>query len=132
MIILNALLICQAFPTRVKGDIFEIDIRGAGSGSIIDITSNDKLKAFLKPCAARVDVILEPSHSNHQWFPYWEGKRKMAPQFRSKGIGYLRLGDDMSMYVVLLFVTIVFIHYYHYILSGLVVLSYLQMLGVLS
>lgn len=28
------------------------------------------------------------------------GTRKMAPQFRSQGIGYIRLGDDFSMYGV--------------------------------
>jgi hypothetical protein len=36
---------------------------------------------------AHVDVILDPYHTSLQWFPYWEGARRMAPQFRSKGIG---------------------------------------------
>jgi hypothetical protein len=56
------------------------------------------LRELLKPCVAHVDVILDPYHTSLQWFPYWEGARRMAPQFRSKGIGYLRLGDDMSQY----------------------------------
>ena len=31
--------------------------------------------------------------------PYWDNDsppRKLAPQFRSAGVGYIRLGDDMS------------------------------------
>jgi hypothetical protein len=56
------------------------------------------LRELLKPCVAHVDVILDPYHTSLQWFPYWEGARRMAPQFRSRGIGYLRLGDDMSQY----------------------------------
>lgn len=53
---------------------------------------------FFQGCNGRVDVILDPYHDNRSWYPYYEGSRKMAPQFRSKGIGYLRLGDDMSNY----------------------------------
>jgi hypothetical protein len=88
----------KALPTRARGEIQEIDITGGGQDSVVAIDSIDKLTTFLKPCAAnRVDVILDPTHTKN-WYPYWEGKRKMAPQFRSKGIGYLRLGDDMSMY----------------------------------
>ena len=33
------------------------------------------------------------------WLPYWDADlppRKLAPQFRSAGVGYIRLGDDMS------------------------------------
>lgn len=56
----------------------------------------EALENFWRPCRSRVDVILDPYHSNQRWFPYFEGRRKMAPQFRSRGVGYLRLGDDMS------------------------------------
>jgi hypothetical protein len=95
----------KSYPSRPRSDIVEIDIT-MGAGDSINrpaalheylLDSPDKLQAFLKPCKARVDVILDPSH-NGTWYPYWEGHRKMAPQFRSRGIGYLRLGDDMSNY----------------------------------
>jgi hypothetical protein len=56
------------------------------------------LELFFSGCCSRVDVILDPYHDDFHWYPYFEGTRKMAPQFRSKGIGYLRLGDDMSNY----------------------------------
>lgn len=82
----------KALPTRTKGDIIEVDLTG-----LIPMQS-DALEAFWKPCKARVDVILDPYHDGKKWFPYFEGRRKMAPQFRSKGVGYLRLGDDMSNY----------------------------------
>jgi hypothetical protein len=88
----------KALPTRIRGEIQEIDITSGGSDSVFIIDSREKLTSFFKPCAAsRVDVILDPTHTKN-WYPYWEGKRKMAPQFRSKGIGYIRLGDDMSMF----------------------------------
>ena len=63
-----------------------------------DITSEEDIKGFFRSCLSRVDVILDPYHDAFSWYPYYEGTRKMAPQFRSKGIGYLRLGDDMSNY----------------------------------
>lgn len=88
----------KALPTRIRGEIQEIDITSGGPDSVFVIDSREKLTSFFKPCAAsRVDVILDPTHTKN-WYPYWEGKRKMAPQFRSKGIGYIRLGDDMSMF----------------------------------
>ena len=90
----------KRLPTKVNGEIIEIQLTGDDElCTKIDVSTVEKLKAFLKTCAARVDVILDPSH-NEDWYPYWEAKRKMAPQFRSKGIGYIRLGDDMSMYGV--------------------------------
>jgi hypothetical protein len=87
----------KAFPTRVKGDILEIGLGNMPPDCYVDISSDGKLKEYLQTCTSRVDVILDPSGSE-MWYPYFEGRRKMAPQFRSKGIGYIRLGDDMSRY----------------------------------
>ena len=87
----------KAFPTRVKGDILEIGLGNMPHDFYVDISSDGKLKEYLQTCTSRVDVILDPSGSD-MWYPYFEGRRKMAPQFRSKGIGYIRLGDDMSRY----------------------------------
>ncbi len=55
-------------------------------------------KDFFKDCVGAVDVILDPQCSPGGWYPIREanGSRKIAPQFRSKGIGYIRLGDDMG------------------------------------
>lgn len=86
-------------PTRPKGDILEIDLDGLPPSSYFQLTTCLELTSFLSSCTQRVDVILDPSHTNN-WYPYWEGSRKMAPQFRSQGVGYLRLGDDMSQYGV--------------------------------
>ena len=87
----------SAFPSRVRGDISEIDLEGCGIPGKIDVSTSERVTKFLRGCTARVDVILDPSHSQ-MWYPYFEGRRKMAPQFRSQGVGYLRLGDDMSRY----------------------------------
>lgn len=87
----------KSFPIRTMGDIQEIKMDGVESDCFVDVSDQEKLISFLTPCLSRVDVILDPSHTN-TWYPYWEGRRKMAPQFRSRGIGYIRLGDDMSRY----------------------------------
>mmetsp|Transcript_1871 Transcript_1871/g.3549 ORF Transcript_1871/g.3549 Transcript_1871/m.3549 type:complete len:1203 (-) Transcript_1871:168-3776(-) len=102
--------------TRVKGVIAEVNMckEHLPERCTIDISTKSKLMTFFRSCDARVDVILAPHHTQ-TWYPYWEygsepsaavangtqpgvGARKMAPQFRSKGIGYLRLGDDMSRF----------------------------------
>jgi hypothetical protein len=89
----------KAFPTRTRGDILEIDLHAIDASCKVDFDDDeDRLRAFIQACTSRVDVILDPSCSSDSWYPYWEGRRKMAPQFRSRGIGYLRLGDDMSRY----------------------------------
>lgn len=93
---------------REGGDIIEIDLLSdhVPAGFTVPLACADELKALLQSCKEKVDVILDPYHCSgdddaaQQWFPYWEGTRRMAPQFRSKGIGYLRLGDDMSQYGV--------------------------------
>ena len=78
----------KLFPTRPKpgsSDINEIDIYGGGSSSssssatdpnfaTMELDSVDKVKQFLLPCVNRVEVILHPYHTNHQWYPYWEGR----------------------------------------------------------
>lgn len=87
----------KSFPTRVNGDINEIGLDRVEIENYFDLSSVASLKEFFKSITSRVDVILDPSHTD-MWYPYFEGRRKMAPQFRSKGIGYIRLGDDMSRY----------------------------------
>jgi len=56
------------------------------------------VKQFLAGCVGAVDVILDPHYSPGQWYPIREAasSRKLAPQFRSRGIGYIRLGDEMG------------------------------------
>ena len=54
---------------------------------------------FFKGCYGAIDVILDPQKHVGGWYPQREasdGGRRVAPQFRSKGVGYIRLGDDMS------------------------------------
>jgi len=68
-----------------------------------DLTGRDATmttKEFLEGCEGSVDVIIDPQCSPGEWYPQREASadsvRKLAPQFRSKGVGYIRLGDDMS------------------------------------
>jgi hypothetical protein len=54
---------------------------------------------FFQDCNGAIDVILDPQRDYGGWYPQREarsGGRKIAPQFRSKGVGYIRLGDDMG------------------------------------
>lgn len=53
------------------------------------------LRAFFAGCDGRVDVILDPAHRG-EWYPVRDATRSLAPQFRSRGVGYLRLADDMG------------------------------------
>jgi len=58
-----------------------------------------QLKDFLHDCCGAVNVILSPHSSPGGWYPLREAGsngRKVAPQFRSNGVGYIRLGDDMG------------------------------------
>ena len=87
----------KSLPTRIRGDILEVDFEYALSKGKHDVSSKKLIALFLSNCTARVEVILDPSHTN-MWYPYFEGTRKMAPQFRSQGVGYIRLGDEMSNY----------------------------------
>lgn len=93
-----------------------VETREAKSGEVIEIKLNESdgailttqgrsksktqstLKQFLHGCDGAIDVILEPQHDASSWYPLWdnETKKKIAPHFRSKGVGYIRLGDDMS------------------------------------
>lgn len=88
------------FPFRVVDGIKELQLRGCDVPDVSRQRGNISLQdieAFFGPCSSRVDVILDPiQHDNYKFYPYYEGARKMAPQFRSRGIGYVRLGDDMS------------------------------------
>ena len=84
-------------PKRANGDILEIDLQFGIQQGHVDISSVLKVKEFLGSCIDRVNVILDPSHTQ-MWYPYFEGNRKMAPQFRSRGVGYIRLGDEFSNY----------------------------------
>lgn len=106
----------KTVTTRPRGELIEIDLypdkkdksdKGKTSSSVkaaeaavtrVTLNSKKALRTLLKTCKGRVDLILDPYQTDQKWFPYWEGRRKMAPQFRSRGIGYLRLGDDMSNY----------------------------------
>jgi hypothetical protein len=65
---------------------------------VVDVSTPQLLTKFLSNCSSRVDVILKPITGRSSWYPYYEGSRKMAPQFRSSAVGYLRLGNDMSMF----------------------------------
>lgn len=68
-----------------------IELTGTGA----ECTVND----FLSGCNSSVDIILDPQVSPGGWYPIREAcetYRKLAPQFRSKGVGYIRLGNDMG------------------------------------
>lgn len=89
------------FPNRFVDEIKLLQLRGSSDNTDIDrIPGSDVdeavLEEFFSTCPSRVDVILDPIRQDDGFYPYFEGTRKLAPQFRSKGIGYIRLGDDMS------------------------------------
>lgn len=76
----------KSLPKTPRGEIVEVAIPFSTPPPL----SPPDTALFLQSCTARVDVILDPHQSGQNNFPYFEGLRKMAPQFRSKGVGYIR------------------------------------------
>ena len=80
------------------GDILEFCLGSAKSAFLSGEDASMSAKEFLCCCNGAVDVIIDPQKSTGDWYPLKEvaSGRKIAPQFRSKGVGYIRLGDDMG------------------------------------
>lgn len=78
--------------------LYEFRLDETTSSQLSGINAETSVKKFLEGCVGAVDVIFNPHHSPQGWYPLVEATslRKIAPQFRSKGIGYIRLGDDMG------------------------------------
>mmetsp|Transcript_15494 Transcript_15494/g.29230 ORF Transcript_15494/g.29230 Transcript_15494/m.29230 type:complete len:938 (+) Transcript_15494:1861-4674(+) len=78
--------------------LYEFRLEGLTSTQFAGRNAEASVKEFLEGCVGAVDVIFDPHHSPDGWYPIVEATslRKIAPQFRSKGIGYIRLGDDMG------------------------------------
>lgn len=80
--------------------IYEFHLDGNDATMLTGKDATMTAKVFLEGCQGSVDVIIDPQCSPGEWYPQREASgdnaRKLAPQFRSKGVGYIRLGDDMS------------------------------------
>ena len=85
----------------------KVETKLSKGGTIVEFRLSDdcraqltSLKEFFHGCLGSVDMILDPQVSPGNWYPQREANSvsytKIAPQFRSKGVGYLRLGDDMG------------------------------------
>jgi len=91
----------------------EVETRSSKDGSIIEFQLNQDTgvtltgsqaqstaQEFLQNCKGSVDVMIDPQMAHGNWYPQREANtsvwKKIAPQFRSRGVGYIRLGDDMS------------------------------------
>mmetsp|Transcript_16038 Transcript_16038/g.34671 ORF Transcript_16038/g.34671 Transcript_16038/m.34671 type:complete len:853 (-) Transcript_16038:391-2949(-) len=87
--------------TRLSRDksIYEFHLGDESALLLTGKTASKSVGEFFKGCKGAIDVILDPQRDSGGWYPQKEarsGGRKIAPQFRSKGVGYIRLGDDMS------------------------------------
>eukprot|EP00571_Detonula_confervacea_P011514 CAMPEP_0172306562 /NCGR_PEP_ID=MMETSP1058-20130122/7615_1 /TAXON_ID=83371 /ORGANISM="Detonula confervacea, Strain CCMP 353" /LENGTH=943 /DNA_ID=CAMNT_0013018491 /DNA_START=223 /DNA_END=3054 /DNA_ORIENTATION=+ len=87
--------------TRLSRDksIIEFQLRDENAQLLTGKSASKSVGDFFKGCNGAIDVILDPQEDSGGWYPQREacnGGRKIAPQFRSKGVGYIRLGDDMS------------------------------------
>ena len=78
--------------------IYEFHLGDENAHLLTGHSASMSVEEFFKGCNGAIDVILDPQRDGG-WYPQREamsGGRKIAPQFRSKGVGYIRLGDDMS------------------------------------
>ena len=79
--------------------IYEFQLGDDSAHVLTGKNASKTVREFFKDCNGAIDVILDPQRDAGGWYPQKEarsGGRKIAPQFRSKGVGYIRLGDDMS------------------------------------
>ena len=88
-------------PSRLSKDksIYEFHLGEENAHLLTGRAATKSVEDFFKGCDGAIDVILDPQKDFGGWYPQREassGGRKIAPQFRSKGVGYIRLGDDMS------------------------------------
>lgn len=79
--------------------IYEMHLDEDSAHSLTGKAASKSVADFFQDCNGAIDVILDPQRDFGGWYPQREarsGGRKIAPQFRSKGVGYIRLGDDMG------------------------------------
>jgi hypothetical protein len=87
--------------TRLSRDktVYEFHLGDDTAQVLTGKSASMSIADFFRDCHGAIDVILDPQRDSGGWYPQKEarsGGRKIAPQFRSKGVGYIRLGDDMS------------------------------------
>ncbi len=79
--------------------VYEMHLEDENAHVLTGKTATKSVADFFQDCNGAIDVILDPQRDFGGWYPQKEaqkGGRKLAPQFRSKGVGYIRLGDDMG------------------------------------
>ena len=79
--------------------VYEFHLGEENAHFLTGKSASKTVAEFFKDCNGAIDVILDPQKDVGGWYPQREagdGGRRVAPQFRSKGVGYIRVGDDMS------------------------------------
>ena len=79
--------------------VYEMHLDDESAHALTGKAASKSVADFFQDCNGAIDVIFDPQRDFGGWYPQKEaqkGGRKIAPQFRSKGVGYIRLGDDMS------------------------------------
>ncbi|KAL7498964.1 hypothetical protein ACHAWT_010314 [Skeletonema menzelii] len=79
--------------------VYEMHLDDESAHVLTGKAATKSVADFFQDCNGAIDVILDPQRDFGGWYPQKEaqkGGRKIAPQFRSKGVGYIRLGDDMG------------------------------------
>ena len=79
--------------------VYEMHLDDENAHVLTGKAASKSVAEFFQDCNGAIDVILDPQRDFGGWYPQKEaqkGGRKIAPQFRSKGVGYIRLGDDMG------------------------------------
>jgi len=87
--------------TKLSKDksIYEMHLDDEMAHVLTGKAASKSVADFFQGCNGAIDVILDPQRDFGGWYPQKEahkGGQKIAPQFRSKGVGYIRLGDDMG------------------------------------
>jgi hypothetical protein len=84
----------ERLQTRVEKDSLQVCLLPQDSLNLFDV-----LHGF-HTCQGPVDIIFEPYNEHGNWFPRAKMEsgvmRSLAPMFRSNGVGYMKVGDDMN------------------------------------
>jgi hypothetical protein len=86
----------ERLQTQIEKDSLQVRLRPEDSLNLFDV-----LHGF-HTCQGPVDIIFDPYNEHGEWFPRAKKEngvmRTLAPMFRSNGIGYMKVGDDMNRY----------------------------------
>jgi|EP00945_MAST-04E_sp_MAST-4E-sp1_P005044 hypothetical protein len=84
----------EHLETQVEKDMLQVRLRPSDSCFLIDA-----LRGF-QSCTGAVSIIFAPQNFHGEWYPRGKNEggkmRNLPAMFRSNGVGYMKVGDDLN------------------------------------